>query len=235
MAIRPREDTNDPPSATAGEAPRGVVSAVAGMDRAREADGRHAGIVDRVFGPRAAGNGSSTEASGAARPADESEALNSSQPRYAEIDVEFSLGEVARKRASVLGAATKVAGELVADENVEVEGLVEGAVRVRRARVTVGREGLVLSRIDARSVRVRGTVRGDVCAADWVEVKPGGVIRGDVRAPRIILHDGAIVTGRLDMSRAIEARRAADRLDPLVVQKRPAMRKVESKRRRRGA
>lgn len=148
------------------------------------------------------------------------------QPQYPDLDVDFPIGQVGRKRVSVLGPATRVAGDLVADENVEIEGLVEGCVRAQRSRVTVGSEGLVRSRIEARSVRVRGTIRGNVSAEDWVEVEAGGVIRGDVCAPRIILHDGAIVTGRLDMTEAVAAKRASGRFDPLVLPPRPRMRKV---------
>jgi cytoskeletal protein CcmA (bactofilin family) len=72
-------------------------------------------------------------------------------------------------------------------------------------------------------------VRGNVSAEDWIEVKSGGVIRGDVRAPRVVLHDGAVVTGRIDMSQAA-VRRHAQRFDPLVIPPRPGMRKVLRKR-----
>jgi len=217
VANVPREQTASG-TAKEREPARGVVASVAAMDRESGASGAHAGIVDRVFGPGAS-------------PRPEGEAGASGiQPRYPDIDVDFSIAEVARKIASVLGAASKVAGDLVADENLEVQGLVEGCVRARRSRVTVGREGLVQSKIEARSVRVVGTVRGNVRAEDWVEVKPGGVIRGDVKAPRIVLHDGAIVTGRLDMSGAAAARRASEQFDPLVVPPRPRMRKVPGNR-----
>ena len=206
MATPPRENPKANANAAPREAVRGVVAAVAATDRESGSESVHANIVDRVFGP------------GQTRSA-------SSEPLYSEIDVNFSLGEVARKQASVLGAASKVAGDLVADENIEIEGLVEGCVRARRSRVTVGRDGFVQAQIEARSVRVKGSVRGNVSAEDWVEVKPGGVIRGDVCAPRIVLHDGAIVTGRLDMSTAA-VRRHSPRFDPLVIPPRPGMRKV---------
>lgn len=207
------------------ETVRGIVAAVAAMGAdGASRDGRHPDIVDRVFGP-GAGAGPSARTAAAEVPP-----ISGIQPQYADIDVNFSLGQVARKRASMLGPASKVAGDLVADENVEIQGLVEGCVRARRSRVTVGSEGFVQSRVEARSVRVRGTIRGNVSAEDWIEVKAGGVIRGDVRAPRIILHDGAIVTGRLDMTGAVAARRASGPIDPLVVPPRPRMRKVPRER-----
>ncbi|MBY0399011.1 polymer-forming cytoskeletal protein [Myxococcota bacterium] len=201
-----------------------VADAGVGSDRSRGA--RHPDIVDRVFGP---GAGQAPRSAGPAADA-EIPPLAGIQPLYPDLDVDFSIDRIARKRSCILGPASKVAGDLVADENVEVQGLVEGCVRARRSRVTVCSEGLVQSRIEARSVRVRGTIRGNVTAEDWVEVKAGGVIRGDVCAPRIILHDGAIVTGRLDMSGALASRRTSERFDPLVVPPRPRMRKVPRER-----
>ena len=220
MATSSRDKQTAAQASGPHEPVRGVVAAVAAMqqdmqqDKQRDSDGasRHAGIVDRVFGP-------------GPTPRPDAGERASAKPLYPEIDVDFSLGEVARKRASILGPASKVAGDLVADENLEIPGLVEGCVRARRSRVTVARDGLIQSRIEARSVRVVGTVRGNVSAEDWVEVKAGGVIRGDVRAPRVILHDGAIVTGRLDMSGAA-VRRTSAHFDPLVIPPRPRMRKV---------
>jgi len=237
VANVPREKPADPTPRSAGSAaPRepaptdrapGLVAAVAAMDREAGGAGQHAGIVDRVFGPAPRSGPAAPVGSAASFAAGaDADATSNLQPRYADIDVDFAIAAVARKQASVLGAASKVAGDLVCDENVEIEGFVEGGVRARRARVTVGREGLVQSKIEARSVRVKGTVRADVVAEDWVEVKSGGVIRGDVRAPRVILHDGAIVTGRLDMSGAAAARRASGQFDPLVIPPRPRMRKV---------
>ncbi|MEZ4281881.1 MAG: polymer-forming cytoskeletal protein [Myxococcota bacterium] len=214
MAMMSRDPAAAETETARGESARGVVGTVAAMHRDAGAAARHAGIVDRVFGP------------GASERAAAGDTLHTgTQPLYPEIDVEFSLGEVARRLASVLGPASKIAGDLVADENVEIQGLVEGRVRARRSRVTIGVEGLVRSRIEARSVRIRGTVRGNVTAEDWVEVKPGGVIFGDVRAPRVILHDGATVTGRLQMPSAA-LRRSAGHFDPLVIPPRPRMRKV---------
>jgi cytoskeletal protein CcmA (bactofilin family) len=201
----------EPARATA----RGFVSSVAATGREQASKAPYADIVERVFGP---GRSEAAES--------ESPAISGIQPQYPDLDLDFSLGKVVLKKACVLGAASKVAGDLVADENVEIQGLVEGVVRARRSRVTVGIDGFVQSRVEARSVRVRGTVRGNVTAEDWIEVKAGGVIRGDVRAPRVILHDGALVTGRLDMTGAIAARRASGHFDPLVIPPRPRTRKV---------
>lgn len=256
------------------EAVRGVVSTVAAIDGGSGDRSRHAGIVDRVFGPErsaaapSAARGDAREAArdgaregrpdvardGDPKPleplrlqptappratpsaaSDATPAPASTGPDGAEpfIDPQFSVGRVVKPQRSWVGTATRFEGELVADEDVEIQGLVEGRVCARRSRVTVGREGFVKSKIEARAVRISGTVRGSVTAEDWVEIKPGAFVRGDVRAPRVILHDGAIVTGRLDMAAGRERCRSP-RFDPLVVPPRPGMRKVRGGRAARG-
>ncbi|MEZ4331334.1 MAG: polymer-forming cytoskeletal protein [Myxococcota bacterium] len=249
MAIVPRAGGIGGGGASASEGRasslRGVVSTVAAMDGEAAERGRHSGIVDRVFGPERVTPEPSAappraqpiaplRASPAATPpspgASDAVPIGGAEPF---IDPQFSLGRIAKRPRSRVGAATKFDGELLADEDVEIQGLVEGRVCARRSRVTVGREGFVKSKIEARAVRISGTVRGSVTAEDWVEIKPGAFVRGDVHAPRVILHDGAIVTGLLDMAAGRERRRSA-RFDPLVVRPRPGMRKVRGGRAARG-
>jgi hypothetical protein len=68
--------------------------------------------------------------------------------------------------------------------------------------VVVGSDGIVNAIVEAHSVLVIGKITGNVIATELVEVNAGGVIEGDVKAPRIIMNDGAIVIGSLDMSAA---------------------------------
>jgi hypothetical protein len=61
----------------------------------------------------------------------------------------------------------------------------------------------VKASVDAEMVMVYGRITGDVVASDVVEIEKGGIVGGDIRAPRIVMHDGAIVVGSLDMSAAL--------------------------------
>jgi cytoskeletal protein CcmA (bactofilin family) len=102
-----------------------------------------------------------------------------------------------------VGGATTFTGKIVADEDLEVHGTVEGSIILDQHELTVGARGLVEADVEARSVIVIGRVTGNVVATDVVEVKCGGVIGGDVMAPRVIMADGAIVIGALDMTAAL--------------------------------
>ncbi|MCR9094823.1 MAG: polymer-forming cytoskeletal protein [bacterium] len=102
-----------------------------------------------------------------------------------------------------IGRATTITGNIVADEDLEIQGVVEGSVRLANHQVTIGAEGHVKASVDAETVMVYGRITGDVIASDLVEIEKGGIVGGDIRAPRIVMHDGAIVVGALDMSAAL--------------------------------
>jgi cytoskeletal protein CcmA (bactofilin family) len=99
-----------------------------------------------------------------------------------------------------VGCSTTFTGKIVADEDIEVQGTVEGSIVLDRHQLTVGVGGVVQADVEANSVLVIGRVIGNVTATDVVEVKSGGYIGRDVTAPRIIMADGAFVMGALDMA-----------------------------------
>ncbi len=101
---------------------------------------------------------------------------------------------------TLIGHATTITGNIVAEEDLEIQGTIEGSVRLAKHRVVVGSDGIVKATVEADSVLVIGKITGNVVATELVEVNAGGVIEGDVKAPRVIMKDGAIVIGALDMS-----------------------------------
>lgn len=133
--------------------------------------------------------------------------LFSNQPAAPELEVD---------PMATIGRQTTITGNIVAEEDLEIHGTIEGSVRLSNHQVTVGPEGQVKASVDAECVTVYGRITGDVVSNDVVEVHKGGIVGGDIRAPRIIMHDGAIVVGGLDMSAALpnaslDATRDADK------------------------
>ncbi len=112
-----------------------------------------------------------------------------------------------------IGHATTITGNIVAEEDLEIEGTVEGSVRLPNHQVTIGADGVVKASVEAHTVLVIGKITGDVTATEVVEVKPGGIIGGDVKAKRVIMHDGAIVVGALDMSAALSSSAATSEVE----------------------
>lgn len=125
-----------------------------------------------------------------------------------------------------IGHATTITGDIVAEEDLEIQGTIEGSVRLPDHRVTVGSDGIVNATVDAHTVLVIGKITGNVVATELVEIKSGGVVGGDVKAPRVIMNDGAIVIGKLDMSAALPSRAESPVAEPSNPE-RPRLMRVE--------
>jgi cytoskeletal protein CcmA (bactofilin family) len=104
-----------------------------------------------------------------------------------------------RGAACVIGVKTIIKGEVGGDEDVIVEGTIEGRVRLNRdLRVSTG--GVVRATVEAQSVIVSGEVVGDCTASQRVEIQATGRLTGNIRAPRIVIAEGALFKGTSDMS-----------------------------------
>ena len=101
--------------------------------------------------------------------------------------------------ACVIGAKTTVKGEITGDEDVLVEGAVEGPIRISRD-LRVAASGSVRANVEANSVIVSGEVLGDCTAAVRVDIQATGRLTGNIRAPKIVIAEGAVFRGNSDMS-----------------------------------
>ncbi len=108
-------------------------------------------------------------------------------------------------RGSLIGPRARLKGDLTGDDDVVVEGTVEGQVRIsRELRVAAG--GRVLASVHAASVVVSGEVVGNCTATQRIELQATGKLTGDIRAPRIAIAEGATFRGKSEMGR-VEAPR----------------------------
>lgn len=109
----------------------------------------------------------------------------------------------------VLGANTTIKGEILGDEDVVIEGTVEGHIRIGR-ELRVGQGGKVKATVSAASVVVSGELQGDCEAQTRVEIQATGRLIGNIRAPKIVIAEGAVFRGNSDMSGRKDDRRAAN-------------------------
>ncbi len=107
----------------------------------------------------------------------------------------------ASSKGSTLGATIRFKGDLVADEDLVVQGQVEGSILHTRS-LTIGAEGRMIGDIRARRIVVDGSVEGNLYALESVALRSGAVVRGDVFAPRVAIDEGARLCGRIDMDNA---------------------------------
>jgi cytoskeletal protein CcmA (bactofilin family) len=101
-------------------------------------------------------------------------------------------------RASVLGPTLRFKGELSAQEDLVVQGSVEGSITHTQS-LTIGSEGSMKGDIRARLIVIDGKVEGDLYATEAVNIRATAKVKGNVFAPRVAISDGAFFQGRIDM------------------------------------
>ena len=117
--------------------------------------------------------------------------------------------DTASERMSVLPPTLKFKGELSAEEDLLIQGTVEGTIH-HTQRVTVGKEGTVKANIRAQVIKVEGHVEGDLHAERSVFVGESGNLRGNIHAPSVSIVEGSRFNGAVDM----ESRRAGGAQQP---------------------
>lgn len=103
------------------------------------------------------------------------------------------------KNVSVIGPTLVFKGELSADEDLVIEGDIEGTIAHHKKHLTVGKQGRVKADIHASSVIVEGRLIGDIHSEGIVSLAKGADVRGNINCGRIIMEDGARFSGRIDM------------------------------------
>jgi cytoskeletal protein CcmA (bactofilin family) len=105
----------------------------------------------------------------------------------------------ARPGTCVIAAKTVIKGEITGDEDIVVDGNVEGQIRITRD-LRVGANGVVKATVEAQSIIVSGELIGDCQASVRVEIQATGRLTGNIRAPKIVIAEGAMFRGNSDMS-----------------------------------
>jgi len=107
--------------------------------------------------------------------------------------------DVRRRKTSVIGPTLKFKGELSANEDLIIEGEIEGTIAHQEKNLTVGKEGRVKADIDARTVDIYGKVEGDIRGEDIVKLAKSADVKGNIRCARIVMEDGAQFSGKIEM------------------------------------
>src|SRR5713101_10171945 len=120
------------------------------------------------------------------------------QPGPAATGTPASPGSTIRTPAS-LGPGLKIQGELIGHEDLKIEGKIEGAISLGGHRLNVGSTAHIHADIIAREVVVAGEVIGNVNAPDRIELKKGGSVVGDLTTNRLVIEDGALFKGYIEI------------------------------------
>ena len=109
----------------------------------------------------------------------------------------------------MIGPSIRIKGEVTGDEDLLIQGRVEGTVNLKAHAVIVGESGQVIADILAKTVKVDGKVQGNITSTENVVITKLGNVRGNIVAPRVLLEDGAIFKGSIDMDPGDAAARTA--------------------------
>src|SRR3990172_5608879 len=99
---------------------------------------------------------------------------------------------------TVIGSSIVIDGEISGDEDLVIQGTVKGRISLRES-LFVESSGVIEADIETANVEVSGQVTGNIVATDKVELKADCKVVGDIRAPRILIADGALFKGNVDM------------------------------------
>jgi cytoskeletal protein CcmA (bactofilin family) len=105
---------------------------------------------------------------------------------------------------ATIGRSITIRGEVTGDEDLLIQGRVEGSVNLKQHSVTVGPEGEVTADITGKVITIEGRVQGNLSAEEQVILRGSATVEGDIAAPRVVLDDGARFRGGVDMGETAE-------------------------------
>ena len=105
---------------------------------------------------------------------------------------------------SSVGPSLQVKGEISGNDDLRIDGSVEGLVHLDDRNVTVGATASVAADIIAVEVVIYGKVKGNVRAGSRIEIKKEGSVIGDLTTPQILIEDGAYFKGSIEIEKRTE-------------------------------
>ena len=105
-------------------------------------------------------------------------------------------------RVAHIGGSLSIKGDLYGEEDLFIEGRIEGKIAVKKGSVTVGEKGRVLADIKATNIQVAGEVEGDLTGREQVVLLETGRVHGNIKAKSVTLQNGAQFKGSIDMESA---------------------------------
>ncbi len=104
------------------------------------------------------------------------------------------------KEQPMIGPSIYIKGDLSGQEDLVIEGRVEGKIEVRQHNVTVGKKGKVKADIYGKTITIEGEVHGNLYGEEQLVLRQTSTVRGNITAPRVSLEDGSNFKGSIDMS-----------------------------------
>lgn len=104
-----------------------------------------------------------------------------------------------QNNAMAIGASIRIKGDVTGDEDLIIQGRVEGTINLKGHNVIISKSAKVKANIEANEIIVEGELAGDMNGNEKVIIRETGNVYGNIIAPRVTLEDGAMFKGSIEM------------------------------------
>ena len=112
---------------------------------------------------------------------------------------ESSRAEAPAREAAVIGRSIQIEGNLRGEEDLRIEGDVNGTIQLQNHSLTIGKDGKIKADVHAKGITVDGNMDGDLFGTERVTIRKTARVTGNIVAPRVSLEDGARFKGSIEM------------------------------------
>ncbi len=116
-----------------------------------------------------------------------------------EIEEKKTNAGLVQNNAMAIGASIRIKGDVTGDEDLIIQGHVEGTINLKGHKVIISKSAKVKANIEANQIIVEGDLTGDMNGAEKVIIRETGNVYGNIIAPRVTLEDGAMFKGSIEM------------------------------------
>jgi cytoskeletal protein CcmA (bactofilin family) len=103
-----------------------------------------------------------------------------------------------KEQRAYLDSGSRISGKLAFDGPIRIDGHVDGEINAKDI-LTIGESAVVTAQIRAGSIIVAGKVSGDIIAAQRIEIRTSAKVLGNLTAPVLVVHEGAMFEGHCSM------------------------------------
>ena len=115
--------------------------------------------------------------------------------------------EAPEQAASQIAKSVKFKGEIHSDEDLVIDGIVEGTISIPKHVLVIGANSRVSADVHAHSLILFGKLAGEVSVVERIEIKKTGSLQGNLVTHRIVIEHGGVLRGTCD-TRKPEVREA---------------------------
>lgn len=103
------------------------------------------------------------------------------------------------KELNLIGAGTTVEGKIKTQGSIRLDGKMTGEIHAAE-NLAIGLAGEIEGAVNGRNVTVGGKVRGNITAVEKLVLETKAVVKGDIRAARLVIDEGATFDGKISMT-----------------------------------